>query len=155
MKNFFTLSLCLLLSFSVHALEQKKISWTAQTVRTISRTVAVHQDLPDHQLAQTQRVQAYVSQDEDWNHAEALVYDQSETIAGNGTHRGYVVMTHSNGDKTYHSFRGAHNQSGISEGSGEFIGGTGKFKNIKGTIKYQSKFTSEGGVSNTEAEFTY
>lgn len=157
--NVCSASLTILLGFSVQAAEKQKISWTAQTIRTVSRTIANPLDLPEYQLAQTQRVQAYTSPEEDWNNSEALVYDQSDTVAGNGRHRGYVVMTHSNGDKTYHKFEGTHKQNGtqgsISEGTGQFIGGTGKFKNITGTIKYQSKFTPEGGVTNTDAEVEY
>lgn len=41
------------------------------------------------------------------------------------------------------------------EGKREWVGGTGKFKNLKGGGIYQCKVTAEGGGCNWEGEAEY
>lgn len=91
------------------------------------------------------------------------MYGQSDQTAGSGSHRGYAVYHHKNGDDSYTKYEGTHKRvtkedgawESTSEGKAQFVGGTGKFKNIKGISTYNCKFMAEGGGCNVEWEVEY
>ena len=74
----------------------------------------------------------------------------SDTKKGNGMHQGYSTLT-LNGDKTISKFEGkvttTMSEDGkpntTFEGTFTFIGGEGKYKNIKGGGTYKGKYISE------------
>lgn len=126
---------------------------------TISRNDVYPEDVPEHQISQHVRKASITFSDPDFGSSEDLEYGQSDTIAGNGSHRGYSVNTYKNGDKTYDKWEGTHKtivkeggawETNV-EGKFQYTGGTGKFKNIKGGGAYKGTITAKG--ENQEGEF--
>jgi hypothetical protein len=151
------------LSFSAQAGEKKKITGTNKMGPPISQTVVYPGDDPKHELVMLVRRDTTTSSDPDFNETELIVYDQSDSVAGTGTHRGYFRRLFKNGDTDFGSFEGAHKttvkEDGSSEttweGTSKVTGGTGKFKNIKGGGTYRGKATAEGASTEFELEVEY
>jgi hypothetical protein len=151
------------LSFPVQAAEKKKISGTNKQGQAISRTVVYPGDDPKHELILTVRRDTTTSQDPDWNETELMNYWQSDQVAGTGTHRGYLIRFHKNGDTTYGAYEGTHKTTvkadgsweSTAEGTYQWTGGTGKFKNIKGSTTYRGKATAQGASTDWEGEVEY
>ena len=104
------------------------------------------------------------SSDPDWNETEQIDYSQADQVAGTGTNRGYFRRLHKNGDIDYGTFENTHKTSFKEDGSWlettwegtyKVIGGTGKFKNAKGSGTYRGKATAEGASSDWEGEVEY
>ena len=155
------------LSFSAQAAEKKKTMGTHSNGRVISSTVVPlgPGDDPKHELVVLMiRRDTTTSSDPDWNETEQIVYEQSDQVAGTGTHRAYFRRLHKNGDIDYGPFEGMHKTTVKEDGSWETtwegtwktIGGTGKFKNIKGSGTYRGKATAaEGASTEFEGEEEY
>jgi hypothetical protein len=149
-----TLFLVLLagLSQGLQAAEKKKIVYTTKSAPAASRTVISPGDHPEHRLIQQEQTNMTTSDEPDWNAAPVTVYSNSDVTAGNGNTSGYATRLHKNGDQTFYKFQGTAKSSGAGQGTGEgkveLIGGTGKFKNAKGTGTYSSK-TSDGSTVTT------
>ena len=153
------------LSFSAQAAEKKKIMGTNKHGPFISSTVVPlgPGDDPKHELIVLRiRRDTTTSSDPDWNDTEQIVYDQVDQVAGTGTHSGYYVRFHKNGDTEYGTYEGTHKTTVKEDGSWEMstwegtykiIGGTGKFKNIKGSGTYRGKATAEGASTEFEGEY--
>ncbi len=151
-------------SFSAQAAEKKKVMGTDKLGwPPISRTVVPLGDDPKHELALTIRRDTTTSSDPDHNETEVMNYDQSDEVAGTGTHRGYSIRLFKNGDTDYASFEGMTKTTVKEDGSREttwegtwkVTGGTGKFKNIKGGGTYRGKATAEGASTEWEGEVEY
>jgi hypothetical protein len=151
------------LSFSAQAGEKKKIMGTNKQGPPISRTVVYPGDDPKHELVMFVRRDTTTSSDPDWNETEQIVYQQSDEVAGTGTHRGYFRRLFKNGDTDYGSYEGTTKRTVKEDGSWEatwegtskVTGGTGKFKNIKGGGTYRGKATAEGASTEFEVEVEY
>jgi len=155
------------LSFSAQAPEKKKIMGTNKHGPWISKTVVPPGpgDDPKHELVALQiRRDTTTSPDPEWNGTEQIVYDQSDSVAGTGTHRGYYVRLHKNGDIDYGPYEGTHKTTNKEDGSFleatwegtyKITGGTGKFKNVKGSGTYRGKATAEGASTDFEGEVEY
>jgi hypothetical protein len=98
------------------------------------------------------------SADPDWNNARFfyILYDESTKEWGD---RGFGVITHPEGDQTFIKFVSrVISATGISEMTGDsegfFIGGTGKFKDIKARWLSKWKWTvTEGMLDEWEIEY--
>jgi hypothetical protein len=151
------------LSFSAQAGEKKKITGTNKVGPVISRTVVFPLEDPKHELATMVRRDTTTSSDPDWDGTEEIIYDQSDSVAGTGTHRGYFRRLFKNGDTDYGPYEGTHKTTVKEDGSSEttwegtwkVTGGTGKFKNIKGGGTYRGKATAQGASSEWEGEVEY
>ena len=155
------------LSFSAQAAEKKKVMGTNKQGPWISRTFVPPGpgDDPKHELVALQiRRDTTTSPDPDLNGTEQIVYDQSDSVAGTGTHGGYFRNLLKNGDTEYGSYEGTHKTTFKEDGSflettweGTYkvLGGTGKFKNIKGSGTYRGKATAEGASTDFEGEIEY
>ena len=155
------------LSFSAQAGEKKKIMGTNKQGPWISRTFVPPGpgDDPKHELVALQiRRDTTTSPEPEWNETEQTIYEQSDSVAGTGTHRGYFRRFHKNGDTDYGSYEGTHKTSVKEDGSWETTwegawkthGGTGKFKNIKGSGTGRGKATAEeGALTEFEGEVEY
>lgn len=146
----------------------KKQSGTyTKKATTISRNEIYPEDVPEHQIAQFLSKVSGTSSgpdlDPDCESWEGLDYGQSDSIAGNGSHRGYSVNTYKNGDKTYGKWEGTH-QTIIKEGGAwelnyegkhQYTGGTGKFRNIKGGGAYKGRITAEEQTEEGDFEEEY
>jgi hypothetical protein len=103
------------------------------------------------------------SSDPDWNETEQIDYNQADQVAGTGTQRGYVRRLFKNGDTDYGSYEGTQKTTVKEdaswettwEGTYKMTGGTGKFKNIKGSGTYRGKATAEGASTEWEGEVEY
>ena len=103
------------------------------------------------------------SSDPDWNEAEHIVYEQHDAVAGTGIHRGYYTNRLKNGDTEYGTYEGTFKTTfkedgsweATSEGTWKVIGGTGKFKNIKGGGTYRGKATAQEAFTEWEGEVEY
>ena len=108
-------------------------------------------------------IQLYSSADPDWDKAKvfSLYYYINPTGDGDDF-KGYLVITHHNGDQTFAKYDGSWKWASprdgvtwIAETTGYFTGGTGKFDVIRGTItvKVVGKGPSHYVSSNWEAEY--
>jgi hypothetical protein len=121
-------------------------------------------DDPKHELVllEISRITT-TSSDPDWNETEQIAYHQADDVAGTGTHRGYFRRFHKNGDTDYGSYEGTHKTSVKEDGSWETTwegawkthGGTGKFKNIKGSGTGRGKATAQESFTEWEGEVEY
>ena len=67
-------------------------------------------------------------------------YKKDDQVTGTGTHRGYFIRLHKNGDTDYGTYEGTDKTTFKEDGSWENVGGdmevhggTGGFKNTKGS----------------------
>jgi hypothetical protein len=152
------------LSFSAQAAEKKKVMGTNKWGPAISRTVVPlgPGDNPKHELVVLVMYRATTtSPDPDWNETEQIAYEQDDLVAGTGTQRGYYVRSHKNGDTEYGTYEGTQKTTNKEDGSWlettwegtyKISGGTGKFKNIKGSGTYRGKATAQEAVDQFEGE---
>lgn len=134
-----------------------------KTAMTISRNDVYPEDVPEHQISQTVRKASLTSSDPFFGSSENLDYGQSDSIAGNGSHKGYSVNTFKNGDKAYCKWEGTHKtivkEGGAwetnYEGEYQYTGGTGKFKNIKGGGAYKGRITAKEHTEEGDFEGEY
>jgi hypothetical protein len=110
-----------------------------------ARSTAAVGDRDDHELMQ--RVYSYdvASKDPDFDGARTENFAQTDSVAGNGSHRGYAVWHARNGDRVFVHFEGEHRKGDKDEtdfsGHVEFTGGTGKFAHIRGHGTYRGHIT--------------
>jgi hypothetical protein len=103
----------------------------------------------------------YKSQDPELK--EAWLYEQSDSIAGSGSHKGRWIGTDKNGDKIYGQYEGTHKTVTKEDGSWEttwvgkweWTGGTRKYKNIKGGGNYKGRATPKDLINEGEGEMEY
>ena len=155
------------LSFSAQAAEKKKVTGTDKPGPFISRTLVppAPGDDPKHELVALVIYRATTtSPDPDVNGTELISYEQADEVAGTGTQRGYYVRHYKNGDIDYGTLEGTFKTTNKEDGSWEtttwegtfkVTGGTGKFKNIKGSGTYRGKATAEGASTDWEGEVEY
>jgi hypothetical protein len=154
------LAICFLLSLSQSQeayAEMKKVSGTSTgDVRLAETKIAVAYSPKKGRLSVYHSV--LNSADPDWNNAPFfyIVYDES---AKEWDDRGYGVITHPGGDQTFIKFEGRRiSYAALDEATGEhkgfFIGGTGKFEDIKARwlLKWTMK-VGEGTVGEWAVEY--
>jgi hypothetical protein len=103
------------------------------------------------------------SSDPDFSGVVCTTYNQADQVVGMGSHKGYEDCLYKNGDHSYLKYEGTHKTitqgdgswEATWEGSFQYTGGTGKFKNLKGNGTYKGKATPEGAGSNWEIEVEY
>jgi hypothetical protein len=154
------------LSFSAQAGEKKKVMGTNKFGPPISRTVMPPSpgDDPKHELVVLEIHRATTtSPDPDFNGTELIIYQQRDSVAGTGTSMGYFRRLFKNGDTDYGTFENTHKTTVKEDGSWEttwestwkLSGGTGKFKNAKGSGTSRGKATAEGAAEDWEGEREY
>jgi hypothetical protein len=149
------------LSISVYAAETKSFKWTHTARQTVSETKST--PVPDHELVQGIYIDPIKTKSPEFDIVEARIINQDDTVSGDGRHRGVEIDIFSNGDTAINNFEGTHKvitkEGGAwevkYEGRFEFVGGTGRFKNIKGHGTYRGHITPEGLTEEDEAEVTY
>ena len=143
---------------------KKKLTGTNKHGPPISRTVVSPGDDPKHELVLLEiNRTTTTSSDPDFNETEQFDYTQLDEVAGTGTHRGYFRRLHKNGDIDYGSYEGTQKTSVKEDGSWERTwegtwkthGGTGKFKNLKGSGTYRGKATAQEASTEFEGEVEY
>jgi hypothetical protein len=143
-----------LLSVSPYAAERKDMTISGKSKRMISETKAAPGDTPNHEFAQNVRVDTWTSSNPDFNNVDMVLYEHDDCVAGSCTHRGYAVSVPKDGDQFYTRYEGTHRvitkEGGAwevpFEGRIQFTGGTGRYKNLKGDMRYRGMATPEQGV---------
>jgi hypothetical protein len=156
--------LCVLLISSVALAEDKKVSLSGKRpLGDISKTVFTPGDVPNHEMSQSMYPYEIASPDPDFNGVKTTNFTQSDSIAGTGTHRGYMLLPLKNGDSVYIRYEGSHKTIAKDggawetpfEGKLEFVSGTGKYKNIKGGTTYKGKTTPDGVAWDAVVDVQY
>jgi hypothetical protein len=122
-------------------------------------------DDPKHELTVLAIYRATTtSPDPDFNETEIIAYEQADEVAGTGTKRGYFRRLHKNGDIDYGTYEGTHKTTfkedgsfleTTFEGTWKATGGTGKFKNTKGSGTSRGKATAQEALEEWEGEVEY
>jgi hypothetical protein len=151
------------LSLSVEAAEKHKQSGRNTFEHEISRTTSAIADTAGHQLVHATSIFSQSSSDLDFQGTVIRDFNQADEVNGTGKSRGYSDQTHKNGDKTYWQYEGSHKTMTKADGSWETttesrywaLGGTGKFKALKGGGTATCRFTVEGGYCDWKGEHEY
>ena len=145
----------------VDAAEKKSFKWTHTARQTVSEAKST--PAPDHELVQGIYIDPIKTRSPEFDIIEARITNQDYTVSGDGRHRGVEIDVFSNGDTAINTYEGTHKaitkEGGAwevtYEGKFEFVGGTGRFKNLKGHGTYQGHVTPEALTEEDEAEVTY
>lgn len=140
------------------AAEKKSISGTKTTKRVVSREMIYPGDDPRHVMTLLVREDVISSPDPDWNDLEATAYEEGDHGGEAGSHKGYLVVRHKNGDLSYLRYQGSDKIAATadggwevsSEGKMQIAGGTGAYKDTKGSGKYKGKTTPKTSVVTWE-----
>ena len=151
------------LAITVEAAEKHKQSGRNTFEYEISRTTSAIGDTRGHQLVHATTISSQTSSDSDFNGTVIREFTQSDEVNGSGKFRGYSDQTHKNGDKSYWQYEGSQSTATKADGSWEVtsesrywaVGGTGKFKAIKGGGTATCRFTVEGGHCDWKGEHEY
>lgn len=132
------------------SLAQTSVSGTAQCGKPDAQHKVVVPDRPGHLILISQAKCT-------WNKSYQLaglqstggVLTEMDDILRDAINaQGYFVDTIANGDKVFVHFQGtAVVKDGTSIGGWNYIGGTGRFKDLKGEGTYKGKNDTKGGVS--------
>ncbi|MFO1352808.1 MAG: hypothetical protein U1F68_19875 [Gammaproteobacteria bacterium] len=153
---------CLLtVSLNSASAEKKKFIYTKIARQTIAETKIYPGN--DREMIEGVYADTLKSSESEWDGIEERVYGH-EVILTNGTgkHYGTAVDIFRDGDKLFQNYSGGHKTTGqgdaqetIYEGSAEIVGGTGKYKNAKGTLTYRTKVSKQGieEVDTVELEY--
>jgi hypothetical protein len=140
-----------------------EVAYTKHARQTLSETKADPGYPGTGELAQQIFLDTDIDAPADFFVIESRSYNQDNTIAGNGTHRGYEVLIFKNGDRAYSKFEGSHKvttkEGGAFEvnyeGTQSFIGGTGTYKDIKGPGTYKGRITPDSFQEENKWSVTY
>ena len=150
-------------SLIADAAEKREQSYVKTNFRTLYKTVLSVGDVPNHDVVQEANIaDIKYSANSEFKIKEEWVYSQSDIIDGSGTQSGYFYDTHEDGSHTYGAYKGTIKTSSkadgaweaIWEGTYQFLGGSGKFKNLKGTGKYKGKASSQDPTGREEGKET-
>jgi hypothetical protein len=155
-------SAAMLVCASAHA-EKRKVSGTARLVATPSQSVPwSNANSPKREIQQRVSEFLWLSSNPDWDGIVETSPQQSLTAGDAASDVGHIVFHYKNGDESWGYFIGTSKvvTKGDSwevpfEGEKVFTGGTGKFANIKGKLKYKGAVTPAGGTFTWEGELDY
>jgi hypothetical protein len=113
-------------------------------------------DRPDHEMIQAIRIHEISSKDADFDASEQTVYAHQDAYGGSGTSVGYFLYTLKSGEKIWARFDSIYSTK-PARGSWEttyhgvfqFVGGTGKYVNVRGGGHYQGTVTPASGFDET------
>jgi hypothetical protein len=154
---------CVALSLPAEAAQKRKQSGRNTFESEISRTTSAIGDAAGHQLVHATSIFSQTSSDPDFQGTVIRDFNQADEVNGNGKSRGYSDQTHKGGDKTFWEYESTHKTLTKPDGSWEVtsearyraVGGTGKFKGIKGGGTATCSFTAEGGHCDWQGEHEY
>lgn len=152
-----------LLLASASALAGKIDCTNSKKTKQIVSTQSIEPgDRPDRRMTQYVRVDVLTSRQPDWDGAEQTVYGHTDTLAGAGASMGYTLTTLKSGEKVWYKWESIlYPSKGGSEweisfqGVFRFIGGTGKYKGIRGGGHYRGVATPSGVTQDTTCEAEY
>src|SRR5215831_14708739 len=137
----------------VQAAEKKKITGVNNFGPHVAQTTSLPGDVPNHEIGQSIRLDTVSSPDPDFDGSRYVNYEQVDQVAGTGSHRGYGRQITRSGDEIYQKWEGSHKTivrdgawESTFQGTFQYVGGTGKFKNIRGSGTYRGTVTAQGGA---------
>jgi len=134
----------------------KKVSGTSKAIVRLEETQIAIADITQKGSLEVFRT-VLSSADPDWNNAP-FFYIRYDEPTKEWSRKGYGVITHPGGDQTFIKFEARQLSAAGSASTGEwegfFIGGTGKFKDIKARWLLKWKFTTTEGTT-TEWKVEY
>lgn len=141
------------LALTVNAAEKREYNYVRTGDRTAHKTVISIDDVPNHELTQEMGISNLKYPDSNLGESEQWTYATNDLIKGSGVHDGYFIETFTDGSKRYGDYEGTTKTITRVDGSWEstwqgtykYLGGSGRFKGIKGAGTYK------GRVSSTEA----
>lgn len=146
-----SLAAAVCLSLDVQAGEKREQTFVKTNFRTAYKTALPVGDVPNHEVTQEASLADIKLTNPDFKIKEEWTFIQADTVDGSGTHRGHFFDNHDDGSTTYGAFEGKVKTTAKADGSWEsiwegtyhYIGGSGKFKNIKGNGTYKGKASSK------------
>ena len=151
------------LSCIANAAEKREQTYVKTNFRTLYKTALQVSDVPNHEVLQEASIaDVKYSPNSEFKIKEEWVYVHTDIIDGNGTQTGYFYDTHEDGSHTYGDFKGTLKTTSKPDGSWEavweggyrFLGGSGKFKNLKGAGKAKGKASSQDPTGREEGRET-
>jgi hypothetical protein len=131
--------------------EKREMTYIKTESRSVSKSAVTLSDSPNHEVSQEVLLQKSKFSHPDFQVAQEWIYIHTDQLDGSGTHKGYYTFVHGGGEHSYGIFEGSHKTvarddgSWLStwEGTYRYLGGTGKYKNIKGNGTYKGKIGSK------------
>lgn len=142
------LAMALILSApSLQAAEKKELTYVKTEARTLSKSTMAISAAPNHEVVQEIQLHNARFSDPEFQPIEEVIYIHTDQTDGNGSHKGYYIMRHKSGEQTYGAFEGAHKTVVKDDGSWasswqgtyRYLGGSGRYKNIKGQGTYKGR----------------
>ena len=145
------------------AADDQEVAYTKHARQTLSETKADPGFPGTGELVQQIFADSSIEAPADFPVVETRVYNQDNTVAGNGTHREYEVLIFKSGDKAYLEYEGTHKVTTKEgggwevnyEGTQSFVGGTGAYQNIKGPGTYEGRITPDSFQEEDKWTVTY
>lgn len=109
-------------------------------------------DRPNHELLILEVNGPQQSSDPKWKDSKITYWEVADLVEGSGTHRGYFVNVHADGDTDLGTYEGKVKTAGgqtTIEGTWAITSGTGKLKGITGKGAYKGRMLSPTEVENT------
>src|SRR5262249_24336637 len=130
-----------------HAAEKKDLTYVKTYSKSISKSSFAIEDVPNHEIVQELLAQHSKFSGADFQPIEEWIHIQSDQTDGTGTHKGYYIFIFPGGEQGYGTFDGKHKTvtkddgswASTWEGTYRYLGGTGKYKNIKGNGAYKGR----------------
>ena len=147
----------------VSAAEKKKLHGTGIFVSMAGRQVGYEADNPKREMAQWTAIWTFTSNDPDFDGIIETAPTQVICVPSGCRHEGLLTFRHKNGDESWGYFHGTHEITPkgdgtwvlSSDGQKVLMGGTGKFANVKGLLKYSSKNVPFGATFSWTGEVEY
>lgn len=126
---------------------EKKMNGTGIFISMAGRQVGYEADAPKREMAQWTATWTFTSSDPDFDGIIETAPTQVVCGPAGCRHQGHLTFRHRNGDQSWGYFHGTHeitaNEDGTwklsSDGVKVLVGGTGKFANIKGQLRYSAR----------------
>jgi hypothetical protein len=148
------------LSICVPVAAAEKVAGVNKDFQRLSETSTTVPGQPGHTLKQIALLWKSISSNPTFGDAWVSANAQLDDMGNEAKERGYATNHYQDGDVSYISWEGAitHTKKDggdferVAKGTFTWLGGTGKFKTIKGSGTYTCKFTSKGGQCDWETE---
>jgi hypothetical protein len=138
-------ALLLLMQPTESVAQTGKSTGTGKITAVLAETKMLPGDKPGHEITMSRRTEALTFGDPVFGSGQAFAVGVSDYVAGNGSHRQWLVITHPTGDKTFTAGEGMTKSTPkpggppevTYEGKWWYTGGTGKFEGITGGGTYK------------------
>ena len=139
-------------SLAANAGEKIEQSSIKSNPRIVARSATALSDVPNHEVGQEVQLSDIKFSHPSFKVKEEWVYNQFNFVGGTGPHWGMFIDVHDDGSQTFGKYEGSQKTVSSADGSWtatwegtyKYTGGTGKYKNIKGSGTYKGKATSAG-----------